>query len=49
VAPGQPAVAVVSRTEWVQNNLASFSMLLEPIEARLDEVPLHGIKLPGAR
>jgi coenzyme F420 biosynthesis associated uncharacterized protein len=37
VAPGQPAVAVVSRTEWVQNNLASFSMLLEPIEARLDE------------
>lgn len=37
VAPGQPAVAVVSRTEWVRNNLASFSLLLEPIEQRLDE------------
>ena len=36
-APGQPAVAVVSRTEWVRNNLASFSLLLEPLEERLDE------------
>ena len=35
VAPGQPAVAVVSRNEWVKNNLASFSLLLEPIEQRL--------------
>lgn len=37
VAPGQPEVAVVSRHDWVRNNLASFSRLLEPIEARLDE------------
>ena len=36
-APGQPAVAVVSRHEWVENNLASFALLLEPIEARLGE------------
>ena len=37
VAPGQPAVAVVTRTEWVRNNLASFALLLEPVEARLEE------------
>lgn len=36
-APGEPAVAVVGRTEWVHNNLASFSLLLEPIEERLGE------------
>lgn len=37
IAPGQPAVEVVSRDQWVRNNLASFSLLLEPIEQRLDE------------
>lgn len=34
-APGSPEVAVVSRNEWVENNVASFSMLLAPAEEKL--------------
>lgn len=36
-APGAPDVAVVSRSEWVENNIASFSELLAPLEDRLGE------------
>lgn len=34
-APGRPDVAVVGRTGWVENNVASFSTLLAPAEERL--------------
>lgn len=33
--PGVPEVAVVSRREWVERNLAAFSRLLEPAERRI--------------
>ena len=36
-APGHPDVAVVSRTEWVENNIASFSALMAPVTDRLGE------------
>ena len=36
-APGTPDVAVVSRVEWVENNIASFSQLMAPITDRLGE------------
>jgi coenzyme F420 biosynthesis associated uncharacterized protein len=36
-APGNPDVAVVSRAEWVENNLASFSQLMAPVTDRLSE------------
>jgi coenzyme F420 biosynthesis associated uncharacterized protein len=35
VAPGSPDVAVVSRAEWVENNIASFSQLMAPLEDHL--------------
>jgi coenzyme F420 biosynthesis associated uncharacterized protein len=34
-APGTPDVAVVSRAEWVENNVASFAQLMAPLEERL--------------
>ena len=34
-APGEPAVAVVSRAEWIDNNLGSFSTLLAPAQERI--------------
>jgi coenzyme F420 biosynthesis associated uncharacterized protein len=34
-AEGSPVVAVVSRTEWVETNLASFAELIRPAEERL--------------
>ncbi len=34
-APGEPEVAVVSRKEWVENNLGSFAVLLAPAQERL--------------
>lgn len=36
-APAQPEVEVVSRTDWVDRNLASFGHLLEPAERRIAE------------
>jgi coenzyme F420 biosynthesis associated uncharacterized protein len=36
-APGAPEVAVVSRSEWVENNIASFSELMAPVTKRLGE------------
>lgn len=36
-APGSPDVAVVSRAEWVENNIASFSQLMAPVTERLSE------------
>ena len=36
-AAGEPEVAVVSREEWVANNVASFSTLLAPAEEKLRE------------
>ncbi len=36
-APGTPDVAVVSRTEWVENNIASFSELMAPVADRIGE------------
>lgn len=36
-APGSPDVAVVSRVEWVENNIASFSQLMSPLTDRLGE------------
>ena len=36
-APGAPDVAVVSRTEWVENNIASFSQLMAPVTERIGE------------
>ena len=34
-AAGRPTVAVVSRAEWVETNIASFSALIRPAEDRL--------------
>jgi coenzyme F420 biosynthesis associated uncharacterized protein len=34
-APGQPAVAVVSRRGWIETNVAAFSTLIAPAEERL--------------
>jgi coenzyme F420 biosynthesis associated uncharacterized protein len=46
-APGSPDVAVVSRTEWVENNIASFSQLMAPLEDRLGEHKGVGRGLAG--
>lgn len=35
LAPGSPDVAVVSRAEWVENNIASFAQLMAPLEEQL--------------
>ena len=34
-APGSPDVAVVSRGEWVESNIASFSQLVAPATEQL--------------
>lgn len=36
-APGQPEVAVVTRRQWAESNIAVFSQLLAPAEAKLEE------------
>ena len=36
-APGTPDVAVVSRAEWVRNNIESFTKLMEPVTTRLEQ------------
>ncbi len=46
-APGSPDVAVVSRTEWVENNVASFSQLMAPIQERLGEQKAVGRGVAG--
>ena len=46
-APGAPDVAVVSRTEWVENNIASFSQLVAPIEERLGREKVVGRGVAG--
>ncbi len=46
-APGQPDVAVVSRAEWVENNIASFSALMAPLTDRLGEDREVGRGLAG--
>jgi coenzyme F420 biosynthesis associated uncharacterized protein len=46
-APGSPDVAVVSRSEWIENNVAAFSQLLAPIEARLGEQKGVGSAVAG--
>lgn len=35
VAPGSPDVSVIGRAGWVENNVASFSTLLAPVEEKL--------------
>ncbi len=47
VAPGLPDVAVVGRSGWVENNVASFSMLLAPAEKRLGAESGVGAALAG--
>lgn len=46
-APGSPDVAVVSRSEWIENNVAAFSQLLAPIEERLGEQKGVGSAVAG--
>ncbi len=46
-APGSPDVAVVSRAEWVENNIASFTGLLAPVADRLDEERQFGSGVAG--
>lgn len=46
-APGNPDVAVVSRTEWVENNIASFSGLMAPVTDRLGEERRLGHGIAG--
>jgi coenzyme F420 biosynthesis associated uncharacterized protein len=46
-APGSPDVAVVSRTEWVANNIAAFSELLAPLEEKLGEQKTIGRGVAG--
>lgn len=51
--PGAPEVAVVSRPDWVERNLASFTKLLEPAERklaeRLERSPAQGWGIQAAR
>lgn len=46
-APGSPDVAVVGRTEWVANNIASFTELMAPLEDRLGEQKAIGRGVAG--
>jgi coenzyme F420 biosynthesis associated uncharacterized protein len=46
-APGLPDVAVVGRTAWVENNVASFSTLLAPAEERLGSSSGVGAAVAG--
>lgn len=45
--PGQPDVAVVSRSQWVDANVASFSVLLAPAEEALEDASGIGKELAG--
>ncbi len=45
--PGQPDVAVVSRAEWVEANVDSFSVLLAPAEERLSSQTAIGSAVAG--
>lgn len=47
VAPGSPDVAVIGRSGWVENNVASFSLLLAPAEERLGSHTGVGSALAG--
>jgi len=47
VAPGSPEVAVIGRAGWVENNVASFSALLAPAEAKLASSNGVGAALAG--
>lgn len=46
-APGSPDVAVVSRADWVANNIASFTKLMAPLEDRLGEQKAIGRGVAG--
>jgi coenzyme F420 biosynthesis associated uncharacterized protein len=46
-AAGSPDVAVVSRREWVDNNIASFSVLLGPAEEKLRNQSGIGSRIAG--
>ena len=46
-APGTPDIAVVSRAEWVENNIASFSELMAPVTERLGESKSLGRNAAG--
>lgn len=46
-APGEPQVAVVGRTRWVENNVKSFSVLLEPATRRLETKSKVGSSIAG--
>ena len=45
--PGAPDVAVISRREWVEMNVASFSTLLGPLEERLARSSGLGARTAG--
>jgi len=47
VGPGDPDVAVIGRAGWVENNVASFSTLLAPVEERLARHKGIGAGLAG--
>lgn len=47
VAPGIPDVVVVGRTGWVENNVASFSLLLAPAEKKLGSESGVGSAMAG--
>lgn len=44
-ASGEPEVAVVSRREWVVNNLGSFAVLLAPAQERLERTKGLGARV----
>jgi len=46
-APGSPAIAVVSRRSWIENNVAAFSLLLAPAEERLSGEQGVGSRIAG--
>ncbi|MBT8214703.1 MAG: zinc-dependent metalloprotease [Acidimicrobiia bacterium] len=46
--PGQPDVAVVSREEWIEANLASMAVLAEPLEERLESQSGFGPRIAGS-
>jgi coenzyme F420 biosynthesis associated uncharacterized protein len=46
-APGSPDVAVIGRSGWVENNVASFSLLLAPAEERLGSQTGIGSAIAG--
>lgn len=46
-SPGMPQVAVVGRSAWVENNVRSFSVLLQPAAERLESRGGIGGRLAG--